>query len=154
MSFISQEELKEKGGLNMAPMIDFLFLMIMFFACLSVTRMAARDTDIDLVELKPEVNATAVAEGDDELKIVNISILADGSYKWVTDVRDYPISEPSGLQEELSKQYGKGLLPKNKDQTQILLKIDKTAQWEPILKAIFAIREAGFQVYPVYEPEA
>lgn len=152
MTFIPESEIRGQGGLNMAPMIDFLFLMLMFFACLSITRMAARDTDIDLVELKADTSSS-VAEGDDDLKLINISILADGGYKWITDIHDYPMLAPNDLRDELLKQYNKGLLPKDKHQTQVLLKIDKTAQWEPILKAIFAIREAGFEVHPVYEPE-
>ena len=63
------------------------------------------------------------------------------------------MSTPEEIQQELNLQYQKGLLPEDKMQTQILLKIDKNATWEPILKAIFAIRDAGFEVRPVYEPE-
>lgn len=152
MSFLPEEEVKGQTGLNMAPMIDFLFLMLMFFACLSITRMATRDTNIDLVDVKPEQSSN-VARGDEELKLVNISILTDGQYRWVTDVHDYPLATADEIRDELQQQYRKGLLPKSKQQTQVLLKIDRAAQWEPILEAIFAIREAGFEAYPVYEPK-
>lgn len=151
MSFLPEDEIKGQGGLNMAPMIDFLFLMLMFFACLAVTRMATRDTDLDLVEVKPDQRANAV-DGHEETKLINISVLADGQYKWVTDIHDYPMNDPEQLAAELKQQYEKGLLPLDRSQTQVLLKIDKVAQWEPILKAIFAVRDAGFEVYPVYEP--
>lgn len=151
MSFLPDEEVKGQIGLNMAPMIDFLFLMLMFFACLSITRMATRDTHIDLVEVKPE-QSSSIARGDEELNVVNISILTDGQYRWVTDIRDYPMATADELRDELQQQYRKGLFPKSKQQTQVLLKIDREARWQPILQAIFAIREAGFEAYPVYEP--
>ena len=51
MSFLSEEELKGKEGINLAPMIDFLFLMLVFFASLAISRVTTRDTDIDLVEI-------------------------------------------------------------------------------------------------------
>lgn len=152
MSFIPDDEIKGRVALNLAPMIDFLFLLLMFFATLAVTRVTTKDTDIQLVEVKPETKATTTA-ADSDFKIINISILADGKYKWVTEVRDYPMAATDEIKQELQKQYEKGLLPEDKLQTQILLKIDKSAQWEPILKAIFAIREAGFEVRPVYEPD-
>lgn len=138
--------------MNMAPMIDFLFLMLMFFACLAVSRVTTKDTEIDLVEVKPETKA-ALAATDSDLKIINISINAKGEYKWVTEIRDYLMNTPEDITKELNQEYVKGLLPEDKQKTQVLLKIDKNATWEPILKAIFAIRDAGFEVHPVYEPE-
>ena len=63
------------------------------------------------------------------------------------------MNSPDEIKDELLKQYDKGILPEDKLLTQVLLKIDKNATWEPILKAIFAIRDAGFEVRPVYEPE-
>lgn len=152
MSFVPEEEFKGKQALNLAPMIDFLFLMLMFFATLAVSRMTTKDTDIDLVEIKPETKASATTS-DSEYKIVNISINAEGRYKWVTDIHDHYMTQAEEIQQELEKQYEKGLLPEDKLKTQVLLKIDKNAKWEPILKAIFAIREAGFEVRPVYEPD-
>jgi biopolymer transport protein ExbD len=153
MSFIPDEELKGRISLNLAPMIDFLFLLLMFFATLAVTRVTTKDTDIQLVEVKPETTSTTSGLESD-YKIINISINAEGKYKWTTEIKDYPMTTPEEIKHELEVQYEKGLLPADKLQTQVLLKIDKQAQWEPILKAIFAIRDAGFDVRPVYEPEA
>ncbi len=152
MSYIPDDEIKGRQSLNLAPMIDFLFLLLMFFATLAVTRITTKDTDIDLVEIKPETMSTT-AQGNSDLKTVNITINSEGKYKWVTDVKDYPMNSPDEIKDELLKQYDKGILPEDKLLTQILLKIDKNATWEPILKAIFAIRDAGFEVRPVYEPE-
>lgn len=150
MSYIPQEELKSREGLNLAPMIDFLFLMLMFFASLAVSRVTTKDTDINLVEIKPETRATFA--GEDWMKIINISIDANGEYTWVTDIRDYRMRDTKEVTDELLNQHSKGLLPADKLKTQILLKIDKQATWEPILKLIFAIRDAGFEVHPVYLP--
>jgi biopolymer transport protein ExbD len=152
MSFVPEDELKNRSGMNMAPMIDFLFLMLMFFATLAISRITTKDTEIDLVEVKPE-NKTAVVEGSDEYKIITISINSRGEYQWVTEIRDYQMEDPQEIAQELNNQYEKGLLPEDKLKTQVFLKIDKAAQWEPILKVIFAVRDAGFEVRPVYEPE-
>jgi biopolymer transport protein ExbD len=152
MSFIPDDELKGRVSLNLAPMIDFLFLILMFFATLAVTRITTKDTEIKLVEIKPETSSL-VTQGDADLKVVHITINAEGSYKWVTEVKDYPLASSEEIKNELLKQYQKGILPEDKTLTHVMLKIDKQAMWEPILKAIFAVREAGFDVRPVYEPE-
>ena len=151
MSFVPEDDFKGRIALNLAPMIDFLFLMLMFFATLAVTRATTKDTNIELVEIKPETKASAFAS-DSDLKIINLNIDERGQYKWVTEIHDYPMAKAEEIGNELRTQYEKGQLPEDKTKTQILLKIDKRAQWEPILQAIFAIREEGFDVRPVYEP--
>lgn len=152
MSFIPEDDFKGRVALNLAPMIDFLFLMLIFFATLAVTRATTKDTDIDLVEIKPETKASSLTANSD-LKVINLNINAEGKYKWVTEVHDYPMATAEDIGRELKTQYENGQLPEDKGKTQILVKIDKQAQWEPILKAIFAIRDAGFEVRPVYEPQ-
>lgn len=152
MSFIPEDELRPKLGINFAPMIDFLFLMVVFFACLAISRITTKDTHIDLVKINEEKMDTAL-NADYDYKMVNISIDEEGQYKWVTEIRDYPMENAQEIAQELQSQYNKGLLPENKLKTQILLKIDKKARWDPILQAIFAIRDAGFEVRPVYLPD-
>ena len=153
MSFLPEEELKGKEGINLAPMIDFLFLMLVFFASLAISRVTTRDTDIDLVEIQPESKASA-SQSQSEYHIIHLSVTGNNEYKWVTEIRDYTMSNAEEIKQELTRQLERGLIPKNPDQTQILLKIDKDAKWEPILKIIFAVREAGFEVHPVYQPES
>lgn len=152
MSFIPEDEVKPKLGFNFAPMIDFLFLMVAFFACLAVSRITTRDTDIQLVQLHEE-KKDAATNRDYEYKMVTVNINEQGEYKWVTEIRDYKMHDADSISDELLKQYQRGVLPENKLKTQVLLKIDKEAKWEPILKAIFAIRDAGFEVRPLYEPD-
>ena len=152
MSFISEEEIKGKGGNYLAPMIDFLFLMLVFFASLAISRVTTKDTEIDLVKIQPETTVTLAQTGD-ETKAINVTITDTGEYKWVTEIHDYKMENANSIAEELARQYERGLLPEDKLKTQVFLKIDKKATWEPILQAIFAIRDIGFEVRPVYEPD-
>ena len=152
MSFVPTDELKDRSGMTFAPMIDFLFLMLAVFASLAVTRFAMKDTEIDLVKTKTAAPSTL--KGAYDYKIIHISVSDEGHYKWVTEIRDHPMSSSQEIAEELSRQYAKGHMPEDKLKTQILLKIDRKAQWEPILKVLLAIREEGFQVRPIYEPDS
>ncbi len=150
MSFIPEEALKGKEGIQLAPMVDFLFLILMFCACMAMARTTSKDTNIDLVAVREEISTSMPSDAD--VKIINISINAAGEYKWITEIKDNPMQSPEEIAEELKSQYEKGLLSKDKAKTQVLLKIDRESKWEPILKVIFAIRDAGFEVRPVYEP--
>jgi len=152
MSFIPEEEIKGKIGANLAPMIDFLFLMLVFFASLAVSRVTTKDTEIELVKILPEPAAT-LTTGENETQLIYIAINDKNEYKWVTEIRDYEMDSAEAIADELARQYERGLLSENKSKTVVMLKIDKQAQWEPILKVIFSIREIGFEIRPVYEPE-
>ena len=125
--------------------------MLIFFASLAISRVNIRDTDIDLVKTIPDGRAT-ITKNIDEYKVVNLSITENNEIKWITEIRDYHMKNPEDITKELSRQYTKGLLPKDLEKTKVLLKIDKQAQWEYILNTLFAVRKAGFNVYPVYNP--
>lgn len=148
MSFIPEEEIRGKKGQLMAPMIDFLFLMLIFFASIAVSRVTTRETDVDLVAI--EEGEVEDAEQADR-HLVHLSIAADGSYKWITEIHDYPMGDVQAIVSELLQQHQKGLLPKKKSKTHVLLKIDKETPWEPILKVIYAVRDEGFEIFPLYE---
>ncbi|MCP5470221.1 MAG: biopolymer transporter ExbD [Chlamydiales bacterium] len=151
MSYVPYDEIKEAGGITMAPMIDFLFLMMAIFASLAVSRIVMRDTDIELVQSHVE-DTTSLAMSP-EYKMINITVDQNGRYKWVTDIRDHSMETADEIAAELESQYAKGLLPEDKLKTQVLLKIDREAKWEPILKVLLSVRESGFEIRPVYEPE-
>ncbi len=151
MSLIPEEEFKKQGSFNLAPMVDFLFLILAVFATMAITRAALFDTEIDLVKLKPESNDSP-SLAYNQTYIVNVSVTSDGQYKWVTEVNEFLLESPTAIQKELHKQQMQGLLPPEKGQVKVLLHIDKEARWEPIVQAIFSVREAGFQINPVYEP--
>ncbi len=130
-------------------MIDFLFLMLALFATLAVSRAALYDAEVELVDLKPEKGATPLRAK--EIQQIHLSITATGGFKWLTEFQEYPMNNVQAIQEELARQYQVGALAQDKSKTEILLHIDKKAPWEPIAKAIFAIREVGFTARPVYD---
>jgi len=130
-------------------MIDFLFLMLALFATLAVSRAALYDSEVDLVELKAEKGAASLRAK--EIQQINLSISSAGGYKWMTEFQEYPMETVQAIQEELARQYQMGALPEDKTKTEVLLHIDKKAPWDPIAKAIFGIREVGFNARPVYD---
>jgi biopolymer transport protein ExbD len=153
MTLIPDEELLKERSINLAPLVDFLFLIIAVLATLAVTRAALYDTDIHLVRVVRE-NEKSPMTSYDPPYIVNLTITARGQYKWITEMDEYLMSDVAHVQKELIRQQELGLLPKEKSETKILLHIDKDASWDPIAKLIFAVRESGFQIHPVYEPDS
>ena len=153
MSIIPDEELKSFGSLNLAPMVDFLFLVVAIFATLAVTKAALFDSQVQLVKVQASSENTSAVIGHNDYYIVNLSVNADGDYKWITEFNEYLMSGVSGIQHEMQRQLDLGLLPQDKKKTKVLLHIDKTAQWEPISQVIFAVRQSGFEIHPVYDYE-
>lgn len=151
MELIPHDEIRPGHHFNFAPMIDFLFLMLALFATLAISRAALYNSEISLAELKPEKEKGPLRPKK-EIQQLHLSIGRSGSYKWLTEFQEYPMENIGAIQEELSRQYQIGALAKDKAKTEILLHIDKSAPWESIAKAIFGIRELGFDVHPVYEP--
>lgn len=149
MELIPHDEMKPAQSFNFAPMIDFLFLMLSLFATLAISRASLYDSEIELASLKPESHAAPLRSG--QIQQINLSINAEGRYKWLTEFQEYPIENLAALQEELARQYQIGALPKDKSKTEILLHIDKKAPWGPVVEAIFGVRELGFRAHPVYE---
>ena len=149
MDLVPHDELKPSHNFNFAPMIDFLFLMLALFATLAVSRAALYDSEIELVGLKEEKGAAA--RRGQEVQQINVSINSEGKFKWLTEFQEYEMASVQAIQEELSRQYQIGALPQDKGKTEILLHIDRKAPWEPIAKAIFGIREVGFNARPVYD---
>lgn len=147
---IPEDELKRFGGLNLAPMVDFLFLVVAVFATLAVTKAALYDNQIQLVKVQPAADNSPFV-GHNDYYIINLSVNAEGEYKWITEFNEYLIDGVKGIQGELKKQQNLGLLPKETDKTKVLLHIDKNAKWEPIARVIFSVRQAGFEIHPVYD---
>ncbi len=152
MSIIPEEELKTFGSLNLAPMVDFLFLVLAIFATLAVTKTALYDDQIQLVKVKPAAE-NSIYSGQNDFYIINLSVSEGGQYKWITEFNEYLVETTEGIQKEVKKQQNLGLLPKEKEKTRFLLHIDKGAQWESIAQVIFAVRQMGFEIHPVYDFE-
>lgn len=151
MELIPHDEIRPSHNINFAPMIDFLFLMLSLFATLAISRATLYDSEIQLVDLKPDPQNSSPLRSKQERQQVNLSVTAEGKYKWITEFQEYPMETIGVVQEELAKQYQIGALPQDKGLTEILLHIDRQAPWEPIANLIFALRELGFTAHPVYE---
>ncbi len=151
MNLFEHEELKGGTNFNFAPMIDFLFLMLALFATLAMSRASLFDSELTLVEIKQgDENQTLRSKNDQQQ--INLSIAANGSYKWLTEFEGYPMEDTLALQKELMRQVEIGVLPQDKGKIEVLLHIDQKAPWKPIAEVIFAVRELGFNAHPVYEP--
>lgn len=137
---------------NLAPMIDFVFLMLACFATLAVTRASLYDTKLELVNVS-SAPATSKVTSREEKTNINLSISKEGNYKWITEIQDYPMDTIEKIQNELFHHYNIGVLPQDKGNTQVLLHIDKQAPWESIARLIFAIRETGFDALPIFKSD-
>lgn len=151
MSLIPDEHIRPVSGFNFAPMIDFLFLMLALFATLAVSRATLFDTKIDLAKLEKEQGKSPIY-AQTELHHINLAISSAGTYEWITEVNTHPIENIESIKNELYRQYALGILPKDKAKTKVLLHIDKKAPWENIVNLIFAVKQTGFEVKPIYEP--
>lgn len=152
MDLIPDKELKSFGSLNLAPMVDFLFLVVAVFATLAVTKTALFDRRIELVKIRTSAENAAFSQPSDTY-IVNLSVSNLGEYKWITEFNEYLMEGTQGIQRELKKQQQLGLLPQDVLKTKVLLHIDKEALWKDISDAIFAVRQLGFEIHPVYDYE-
>lgn len=152
MSLVPEDKLKSRLTFNLAPMIDFVFLMLAFFATLAVTRASLYDTQLELVKLSKPPRSQMMHSKEEKTQI-NLSVTREGTYKWITEIQDYPMESLEKIQNELFHHYNIGAVPKDKTNTQVLLHIDKKAPWEPIAKLIFAIRETGFDALPIFKSD-
>ncbi len=150
MTLVPEEELKSQSNFNLAPMVDFLFLVVAVFAILAVTRTALYDSELDLVRTEQPLEKNK-APLDEECYFVDLGITREGRYKWLTESQDYLIADPAIIKTELYKQQVNGLLPKEHARTKVLLHIDQGAEWKAIASLILTVKEAGFTIHPLYE---
>jgi biopolymer transport protein ExbD len=151
-TLIPEDELELRRGLNLAPMVDFLFLILAVFAVLAVTQTALYDSEVNLVKMDSYAPPPTMAEAKPGYTIL-LSINSKGHYKWVTEFNEFMLETVDSVRNELIRQEKLGHLPSDKSKTKVLLHIDKDANWESIARIIFAIKEAGYQISPVYTPD-
>ena len=138
MDLIPDDELVPKASISFAPMVDFLFIVIAIFAVVAITRKALYDSHVTLVDGNGTESASNLSKNS-----INLSISPGGEYKWIDQKDSFILDNVETIKNELKKHA-------NHD-TQILLHIDKKAEWQPIAKLIYAMNEEGFSVYPIYE---
>ncbi len=152
-AMIPDDEIKIRRSLNLAPMVDFLFLILAVFAILAVTRTALYDSEVNLVKMDSKTPPPTMADAQSGHTVL-LSINNKGQYKWVTEFNEFLLDGTTAVKHELLKQQELGLLPEDKSKTKVLLHIDKSANWESIATVIFAIKEMGYQISPVYTPDS
>ena len=150
MKLIPDEELRSTSGINLAPMVDFLFLIMTAFAVIAFTRTTMYETDIALSQAanKEEDRKLATLDGPDT---AHLAISDKGEYKWLTGSKSVLLQNLQLVKDEIRREQATGQLPDDAEKIKVLLHIDKQAPWDPVVQAIFAIRELGAEVHPVYE---
>lgn len=150
MSFVPENEIKTVRGHSLAAFLSLLLILLLLIACLGMERLPLSSSPIRLVQITPE-RLPASRREPLETKIIPIAVSALGTYQWITEVHDYDMANPEAIVHELRKQYDKGLLPEDKSKTVILLKVDRQAPWEAVLKLMVAVQGEGFDLRPLYE---
>ncbi len=150
MELISQEEIRSAHSFNFAPMIDFLFLMLSFFATLAISHAALYETKITLAELQPETEERSL-RNKREKEQIHLGVDSYGLYTWRTEFQEHCMANLQAVQAEFARQIEVGAIAQDPALTEVLLHIDKKAPWESVAEAIFGIREMGFSAHPVYE---
>lgn len=150
MELIPESEFQRSNTFNFAPMVDFLFLMLSLFATFAISQAAVLDTEVRLAEVREKGDLRHHSQKRNSL--IRIAITSSGEYLWKTDHLDQIIPNPHQIQTELQRQWDLGILPQEKRLTEVLLQIDRSAPWEPVAQAIYAIHQSGFVARPVYEP--
>ena len=151
MNLVPDEELLGKSSFNLAPMVDFLFLIVAVFATLAVTRSTLFDSEVNLARVGQTDRNTQTKPGD--YTLVNLAVTASGQYKWITEFHEYLMENLTSIEQELVKQEQLGLLPRDHHKTKVLLHVDKKAEWDPVIQLIFTLKQHVFQISPVYEME-
>jgi biopolymer transport protein ExbD len=149
MGLIPDEELTHRSYINLAPMVDFLFVILAVFAVTAITRSVLSDSELKLVHANDK-KTSSPQQIDIEIQTLSFSVTDKGFYKWKSADEEFILDTPQAVQQELHRMELQGLLPQDRASVKILLHIDKDAKWEPIMQIIFAIRQIGYDIHPVY----
>ena len=150
VQMIPDDELKQFEKVQWAPMVDFLFIVIIVFATIAITRNVVHDRELRLAKALGKKESTLTMERQTS-HIVNLSINHLGKYKWLSESNELFFENAKQLSERLILLKNQKKLPTQANRVKILLHIDKTAPWQPIADVIFAVRDAGYDVHPVYQ---
>lgn len=139
--------LKQERSLNLAPCIDFLFILLVIFATAAISREVTRSQQVDLVKVS---NTTSVNNSPQHQALV-ISIDASGAYIWNGQLKDYPMPTPAAVSKEL--QVRKKSSSSRKALPPVYLRIDANAPWEKVATLLSTVESEGFEVYPLLEEQ-
>jgi biopolymer transport protein ExbD len=135
---VPEKFLQEQKSFNFAPIVDFLFILLAIFALLVFTQsIFTRDQ-------------TAASPHNQLTTPVVLTINEKGEYEWITEFNEFLLGDTGAVIREVQKQQQLGFLPQESRHIKILLEIHRNTKWHEVAHALFAIREAGFSVSPVY----
>lgn len=152
MDLIPEDQLQKFGTVQWAPMVDFLFIVLIVFATIAITRTGLFDRDVQLVNVSAK-KSEAAEKLSKHFQFINLSVNARGKYKWISERSEYYLDSAHSVKNHLISEQQAGILPQNPSKTKVLLHIDRRAPWEAIAELIYTLREKGFPVHPVYESQ-
>lgn len=152
MSFLPEEDLKARVSLNLAPMIDFLFLMLVFFASLAISRVMTLETDVDLATVQSGASLGRESGASRPKQVISLSISSDGKYSWISQNQPLPMSSADEVIRNLQQKHRHGQSPEDRSKTEVFVKIDQNTRWQPIITLLSAVKRSGFPIYALYQP--
>jgi biopolymer transport protein ExbD len=150
MNLLPDEDMSHRASINLAPMVDFLFLILAVFAVLSITSSKMFVEEIELAQTD-EVNE-AISYADQEP--LHLFVNKEGEYILQKDNTPYKFFRCQHLNHELQKMRSSGELPYDPKKVSILLHIDKQAEWESVMQLLLSLQNGGYQVQTVYSQSA
>lgn len=137
--------LKQERPLNLAPCIDFLFILLVIFATAAISREVIRSHQVELAQ----VEGSSSSKQSPNHQALIISINSAGNYIWNGQLKDYPMPTIQAVVRELKVRKKSSAL---KNQLPpVYLRIDAIAPWEKIATLLTAIEQEGFEAYPLLE---
>ena len=148
MNLMPEEDPTHRASVNLAPMVDFLFLILAVFAVLSITTSKVFLEEIDLAQSE-DVDESSLASF--EIEPLNLFVNKEGEYILEQNDTHVKFHKCQHLAHELHQQQASGLLPQDTSKVNILLHIDRQAEWEFVMQLLLGLQKAGFNVQTVYQ---
>lgn len=126
--------------LNLAPLIDVLFILLVLFATAAISREVAHSQQIELAKVDPTSSEEKSLQAHALTSMISID--AQGDYFWNAQLRDYPLKNIAQVRAELLQRKKSRFFAEKV--TPVYLRIDAKAPWEPIAQLIEEIEEQGF----------
>ena len=148
MNLMPEEDLTQRASVNLAPMVDFLFLILAVFAVLSITTSKVFMEEIDLAQSE-DVDESSLASF--EMEPLHLFVNKEGEYLLQQEDALLKFHKCQHLAHELHEQQASGQLPEDTSKVNILLHIDRQAEWEFVMQLLLGLQNAGFNVQTVYQ---
>jgi biopolymer transport protein ExbD len=145
MSLIPDRELMKQEKINLAPMVDFLFLVVAALTSLLLVRIAVYDMNIHLAQAKPSEKDKQLFFS--EAPFIVLSVDSYGIYRWISE-QEEQMMQRDEIEKRLEQQ---SALFKEMSPLKVLVYIDRSAQWQAVADLLLAIQRAGLIAHPLYQ---